>query len=289
MAKFRKGKAKRIVAGVLACVLGVGAIAGISALVSSKADDDGKVKVNPSYSIGGLDENGKYVESDATLYTKDAFECQGLSIKPNFDSNVKYQIFFYDEIGSFIESSDVLSASYNEDVPKNASHARLEITPVWSDDVKEKDQVIKWYNKHQWEKSLEIRVDKEQVVVSLPYQGENKFAYSQACAFNMNLGVEGFYLKDFGSGSYNACELVRVDNADKICIKIQPELLSDVKLIALSKNEYLFDRALNVLEYEEKIIEDDFYIIINVDDTWAGISLYSNTDVDFSNTELYVF
>ena len=165
MAKFRrKGMFKKVIAGALAVVLGIGAVAGVSSLIN-KADDDGKVKVNPSYSIGGLDENGKYVESDATLYTKDAFECQGLSIKPDFDSNVKYQIFFYDEVGQFIESTDVMTTTYKDEIPFFATHARLEVTPIWGEDVKEKDQVIKWYNKHQFESSLEIKVSEDQTWV----------------------------------------------------------------------------------------------------------------------------
>jgi len=163
MAKFgRKGTWKKILAGALAVVLGVGAIAGVSALIGNKADDDGKIVINPKWSIGGLDNQGKYEESDATLYTKDAFECQGLTIKPNFDSNVKYQIFFYDELGEFVESSSLLESSYDSSIPVGATHARLELTPIWDEDVKEKDRVIKWYNKHQWTNNLEIKVNEEQ-------------------------------------------------------------------------------------------------------------------------------
>ena len=163
MAKFRrKGTFKKILAGALAVVLGVGAIAGVSALIGNKADDDGKITINPKWSIGGLDDNGKYEESDATLYTKDAFECQGLTIKPNFDSNVKYQVFFYDELGEFVSATEVLETSYEHVDTDSITHARLEVTPVWGEDVKEKDQVIKWYNKHQWEGQLEIKVNEEQ-------------------------------------------------------------------------------------------------------------------------------
>lgn len=172
MANFRfrkKGTWKKILAGALAIVLGVGAIAGISTLIGNKADDDGKIVVNPKWSIGGLDDQGKYEESDATLYTKDAFECQGLTVKPNFDSNVKYQIFFYDELGEFVSKTNVMENSYTGSLPTFATHARLEVTPIWDEDVKEKDQVIKWYNKHKWEGQLEIKVNEEQEFVAPVY------------------------------------------------------------------------------------------------------------------------
>ena len=117
MAKFRrKGMFKKILAGAMAVVLGVGVIAGVSSLVSNKTDDDGKITINPKWSIGGLDENGKYEESEATLYTKDAFECQGLTIKPNFDSNVKYQIFFYTQLGEFIESTELFETAFDDNI-----------------------------------------------------------------------------------------------------------------------------------------------------------------------------
>lgn len=283
-----KNVLKKVLSIGLACVIGVGAIAGISAL-ANKSDDDGKVKINPSYSIGGLDDQGKYVESDATLYTKDAFECQGLTIKPDFDSNVKYQIFFYDEMGEFVNATSVLENAYTSAVPVKATHARLELTPVWSDDVKEKDRVIKWHNKNQWTDNLEIRVNEEQVSYDLPFEGENLFKYTEACSFNMNLGVEGFYLKDQGTGIYNASDLIVLNGRENICIKIDEALLSDVKLITLSSNEYLGDKALNTFSYQESTVGDSFYITIEVEPTWAGIALYADKTVDFSNTELYVW
>lgn len=265
MAKFRRnGKLKKFVAGALAVVLGVGAIAGISALVSNKADDDGKVKVNPSYSIGGLDDQGKYVESDATLYTKDAFECQGLTIKPNFDSNVQYEIFFYDEVGQFIESTGVLATTYDDKVPFFASRARLEITPVWADDVKEDEQVIKWYNKHQWTNSLEIKVDEEQKnFLDLIEDYENVAKILGQGSWSTSGG--GFTQT---STPFYFFEKVDVSNADTLVMKVKTETLN----VVLSYADATFRVPMMYDGTTEKVLTNYNYSIVGSADDFTYIS-----------------
>lgn len=168
MAKFRrKGTFKKILAGALAVVLGVGAIAGVSAL-AQKSDDDMK-SISPKFSVGGLTSIGTYEKSDATIYTKDAFECQGLIAKLEFDSSINYELFFYDVAGNFLESTGKLDVGFSDELPYEASYARVEITPIWADDVKESDRVVKWYNVHEYSKQLNLEVLKEQVVDRTSY------------------------------------------------------------------------------------------------------------------------
>ena len=66
----------------------VGAIAGISALFREKdTNEQPKVEISASaFSVGGLSSDGKYIETDGSIYTKDAFECQGLTITPDFET-----------------------------------------------------------------------------------------------------------------------------------------------------------------------------------------------------------
>ena len=77
----------------LAVITFVGVAVGISALVK-KADEDMQV-IYPTYEVGGLTENGKYDDTKDSIYTKESFECQGLSVTPDFDCNVSYRIYFY--------------------------------------------------------------------------------------------------------------------------------------------------------------------------------------------------
>ena len=69
----------------------VGALIGLVGNLSSKSDKDGYEKVHPTFEIGGLSvEDGSYVVNEGTLYTKDMFDCKGLIVTPDFDSEVSF-------------------------------------------------------------------------------------------------------------------------------------------------------------------------------------------------------
>lgn len=162
-----KRKTKNIFKTIGLSILGIGALLGGASLInnlSAKAEDDVKT-IHPSFEVGGLNDLGKYVEDDGTLYTKNAFECKGLSIDIDFDTNVSYQVFFYTEDDVFVESTEVLTDDYLIDVENESiTYARIEITPNWEMlEVKDTDeQVIKWYEVLKYSKQLKISVDKEQ-------------------------------------------------------------------------------------------------------------------------------
>ena len=159
MAKlFRKGKVQKIVAIVLGLVTIAGAVFGVSALAKYAKEEQKTIK--PAFSVGGLTEAGVYEETDDMIYTKDAFEAKGLEIKLDFDSNVKYQVFFYDELDKFISCTEVYTESQDVVVPLD-SRARLEVTPIWGADAPLEKQ-IKWYETAKYANQLEIRVDKRQ-------------------------------------------------------------------------------------------------------------------------------
>lgn len=165
MARLKGKKLWQTVGSVaLAIVTFVGVAVGISAL-SKKADEDMKV-INPKYEIGGLSATGEYEETEGSIYTKESFKCQGLTIKPEFDSAVKYQVFFYDELGEFVSATDVMEKAYNEAIPELAIEARIEITPDWAFlDVTDKDeQIVKWYEVDKYAKQIEVSVLKEQEI-----------------------------------------------------------------------------------------------------------------------------
>lgn len=150
----------KIVSILACCLLIFGVIYGAVAI--SKTLKDETKKIRPSFTVGGLDTNGEYVKTKASIYTEKAFACKGLEIKLDFDSNVKYQVFYYNEKDVFVSQTSVYVATEDLLVPDEATHARLVVTPIWEDDVKSEDRVCHWYNTGKYSKQLEIRVLKNQ-------------------------------------------------------------------------------------------------------------------------------
>ncbi len=231
MAKFRrKGTWKKILAGALAVVLGVGAIAGISALVK-KADEDIK-SISPKFSVGGLTATGAYEETDKSIYTKDAFECQGLIAKLEFDSSISYELFFYDVAGNFIESTGNLTEGYSEELPYEASYARVEITPIWDDEVKEADRVIKWYNVRKYSKQLNLEVLKEQDTERVSYAETLSEEATLVNAPLLGLGTYNFQNDSFSSNATSPWYWygkVTTTNYDEMIIRVKTECIGKVE------------------------------------------------------------
>lgn len=124
---------KKIIITILLVVLCLGivggGIAGIVKLVDQGKFDTKKIS-NLAYGIGGLDGNGKYMNTDRSIYTKDAFECQGLNCTLAFDNEVSYQIYFYDQNNDFVHTTGSLTGAFVSDsVPFFAKYARIVITP----------------------------------------------------------------------------------------------------------------------------------------------------------------
>ena len=159
-----KNLLKKVITGVLAVGVLAGTAAGITSIVRH-ANEELK-EVNPTWKVGSLSTTtGKYVESDESIYTKDAFECRGLDISLDFENNIKYQIFYYESDGDFVEATNVLEGNYTaDDLAFNITHARIEITPEWDEDVEEEDRICKWSNKKQFSKQMTIKVSKDQEI-----------------------------------------------------------------------------------------------------------------------------
>lgn len=158
MFKFKK-KGKRILTIVLVLGLLVGAVAGVAALTGRNKADEGFEIVNTDFERGGLDASGKYTETKASIYTKDAFECgEGVRVKMDFDSDVSYKVYFYDESDNFVEASGEFTKTETVSAPEGATHARLVVNPVWDADVDENDQVIRFWQTNKYAKQLTVMV-----------------------------------------------------------------------------------------------------------------------------------
>ena len=161
MAKYGKKKTWKTVGIIaLAAFLTAGAVAGIAALVN-RGNDDGFEKVSVKYEVGGLDDDGKYEESKATLYTKVGFAVEDVETvyaDIDFDSTISYQLFYYGEHDAFIEATEVMTEDYKDTVPEGALVCRVEITPLWDEDTEEDDRKVTWLNKGGFADQLEISV-----------------------------------------------------------------------------------------------------------------------------------
>ena len=159
MAKFKFFKFKKNWQNWLSVGLGIlffiGAVFGISS-IAKKANEDTKA-ISLTYAVGGLNFYGKYEETKDSIYTKDAFECQGLKITPNFDSQVSYRVFFYDANEEFIECTSVLTEFY-EGAPIVAKYARLVITP-------QNDNNVSLFEIHKYSSDIKVQIAKDQETV----------------------------------------------------------------------------------------------------------------------------
>ena len=142
----KKRKFKAIISTFLCLALLGGAVFGISKLL--KNDSDTVEIKNSAFSVGALDEEGEYVENKQTLYTKEMFRCDGLTVDLAKNCTSTYQIFFYNEDGEFIEATDVLAEDFEGEIASGAVNARVMITPEIPEDKTAKDFKINFFTKN---------------------------------------------------------------------------------------------------------------------------------------------
>ena len=157
MKKFFNKKWVQIVCFALVCVTVLGILGGVTASVTN---DTKKISASV-FSRGGLDENGKYVKTNKTLYTEEAFGCIGLRVEPDFEANLTYDVYYYDYKNNLIEIVPGLSDVYDVDYPL-AKMCRIVIHPEIPSDVSEKDFEVGYFEVRKIAKTLKITVDKNQ-------------------------------------------------------------------------------------------------------------------------------
>ncbi len=152
----RKKTISKILTTILICFVALGTVIGVTHMFNKS--EEGRTNLNPKFTVGGLSEDGTYVDTDKTIYTKNAFECEGLEVKLDFEATIKYQVYYYDENDTFIEKSPVYNMSAELTAPENAKFARIVVEPIWGDDVDEADKVCHWYDIYKYTRQIEISV-----------------------------------------------------------------------------------------------------------------------------------
>lgn len=148
---------KQILCAVLAVAAVVGCVGGVAAFAGNKT----KTVSSLAFKVGALDEAGEYVENDQAIYTKEAFECIGLRVEPEFDAKLTYDVYYYNEDGNVIYTKLGQTGVYDEDFPL-AYKARVVVYPEIPDDVDDDDFKITWYNVSEYANALKITVDRKQ-------------------------------------------------------------------------------------------------------------------------------
>lgn len=264
--KFRKNWWIWLIVGVLCCAM-LGGI--IYAIVAATENKENTVEISASeFSLGGLDNNGKYVETKESIYTKDAFQCQGLTVTPEFESQVTYQIFFYDELGEFISKTNSLEKAYRDGIPAGVSHARIVITPNKIEGEAVKLNVFKV---SKYAKQLTIKVNKEQKTFIEQLAGADNHAVL------LGQGSYDMTKKSFTAGTsmpWYWFAPVDVSDVNTVCIKLKTT--SATGTVTFNEKEYpatcyYFDSSsattYNLYEAVAIATENDFsYFMIDVSD-----------------------
>lgn len=264
MAKIKiKKKWKSILSVCLTVVLGIGAIFGVTRLID-KSQETHK-SISPSYSVGGLSSDGKYVETDESIYTKTAFECQGLKITPDFDSQVSYQVFFYDMNEQFLESTSEMTEFY-QGAPLLAKYARIEITP-------QEDDKVSWYEVLKYAKQLTVEVAKQQ-----DFNIEEKLSGYENKAVQLGEGVYdtvgGTGFKAQSTGFYFFDE-IDVNGGTSLVMKVKNETLTNSKTYTdgqVFKFPHLYDTS-----GEKAVFITSSYSVVEVVGDYTYISFNVST------------
>ena len=258
--KFKLSKKlKSIICATLVVAVSVACIGGIATL----AKRDTKSISSTAFSVGGLDENGKYLETSQSIYTKNAFECKGLRITPDFDASLTYDVYLYDSYNELLEANTGLTDVF-KDVTPLAKTARVVIHPEIPSDVKEKDFKIRFYQIYGYANELDITVDKDQTF----YLTGNLYSESRVLT---GKGIAPIIGSDL---------LIGEDESTKVTEKILVSEDWDKVDVYIKNTENTDEYSFAVLCDADDIIITRSYLTYNTSDLgeWVRITLEIPTD-----------
>ena len=157
--KIFKGKKRwrSVISVILVVAIALGACGAIVSFAKSETKTIGA----GAFTRGALDDEGNYIESNQSLYTKDAFLCQGLRVVPDFESLVTYDIYLYDYSDNLLAVEKENKGIWDKDYPL-AKTARIVVYPEIPEDVKVSDFKIRIWEIFKYANDLSITVDRDQ-------------------------------------------------------------------------------------------------------------------------------
>ena len=164
MATFKKKKIS--FKSIISLVLVIGAVIALGAGITALAKDETRtVSSVGTFVRGGLDEEtGKFIKTENSIVTEELIECAGLTVTPDFDSTVKYQIFWYNVDKIFFKHTELSDGVFSGNVPECANYCRIVIVPETDKDSSE-DGTIKFWEIPGIAKQLKVEVLKDQSVL----------------------------------------------------------------------------------------------------------------------------
>lgn len=252
-----KCKTKKLFKNISLGLLGLGAI-GVIGVGATKIVEHVKNDLNtihPTFEVGGLGEDGKYVNDESTLYTKDAFKCDGLNIKLDFDNEINYEVFFYDDLGKFVSSTSLLSDGYSSEV--QGTHARICIKPTNDEDGK-----ISLKERITYPSQMTIKTSKNQEKRYFNIDGKKLFTVYDENSLEFEVGYLDSSSLTWVTSNVNNCITMNklLDVHDRHSFKYYTNGLADG------------DMLLSVYEFK---VKDDKLVLLNV-----------KNDITYSNTEV---
>ena len=257
-------KTKSIISGILLVAI----IAGVLALAGSLLGKETKTISSTEFSVGGINAQGNYVESKTSIYTKDMFECQGLTIEPDFEATGTYKVFYYDSNKNFIGATNDLNAEdgvYTKgDKFVVAQYARIMITPdvPTDDDGKEvEDFKIRFYEVTSYANEYKITVSKKQ-----DFKLPNLFVVDEDKIDKIATVDES---NNFIEQEYEGCGYVVVDVEGYSNL----QFIYKGNSVSTNLSYYFFDEAMHLVSSAEQPIgasevdisvpNDAFYLVVN--------------------------
>ena len=151
--RYSRKSNSSLISAILVIALVIGAV-GVFVSVDGK---DSRTISSFAFSKGDIDSSGKVKDSDTSIYTTDMFACQGLTIEVDFETSLKYAVYYYRQDGSFIGKTELLNSLYEkgEDYV-NAKYARIVVYPTL------KNEKIRFWEISSYAKAISITVSKNQ-------------------------------------------------------------------------------------------------------------------------------
>lgn len=238
-------KVKRILSIVLGLALLFGAVALVVNLVKPK--DNELKEIHPTFEVGGLDENGEYVDTKESIYTKKVIEYNELKVSIDFDANIQYQLFYYDEDDKFVSASEVFTKGHNEE-SEETKYVRVLITPVYADDVEDEEKEIKWHEvfgyANQLTISTKVNAPVEGVLtITLNYDGDEFVIQYE----------KGMTWEEWLASEYNTLNATFGDHAGQNSILFETgidESYRNIYLTTPNGNMEITDKIDNNLDYK---------------------------------------
>lgn len=216
--RFKNSKVFSVLSIILAILIVIGVASAIIFIRPKKT-----VQINSGdFVIGKITSNGEFMRSDDYICTNELIACDGLTVKPDYKTNNKFQIFFYDFNYRFVSCTDVLSDNYVflDSVPF-VEYCRIMILP--DRDGKNADSFkITAFTKASYVNDFEITVDKDQVYNAYRDYFEVDVALKNKCGEPKWSTTSLTYVDKEGLGCSKEVDLTNVNSlyfvTDKVLI-----------------------------------------------------------------------